>query len=259
MRRFLKMAWLDFKGKRSAFSLEEFLLLETLYPFFTMVFYCVLAMYSFNTTNLSHWVVGNSMLLCINTCIYSLGSSFTEERYYGRIRTIIASPSSKLLLIFQKSFFSCAVSIITVMIGFLLGCLCFGVKLNNISLCGLGLCFIIAMVSATGFGIFLASFGLMTDQMNFLLNTVGNLMMILCGANFPIIQLPVVVRYISYVFPLTACIKSSDMIFAGEEFIDYCPLLIFELFIGILYYILSYFMVEYAEKKAIKNATIDLF
>ena len=233
--------------------------METAYPFLTMVFYCVLAMYSFNTTNLSHWVVGNSMLLCINTCIYSLGSSFTEERYYGRIRTIIASPSNKLMVIFQKSFFSCIVSIITVMIGFLLGCLCFGVKLNNIFIAGLALDFIVAMISATGFGMFLASFGLITDQMNFVLNTVGNLMMILCGANFPITQLPIIVRYVSYAFPLTACIQSADMIFAGEEFIEYCPLLIFELFIGILYFVLSYFMVECAEKKAIENATIDLF
>ena len=59
---FLRMSWLNFKGQRAAFNIEEFILLETLYPFFTLVFYCVMAGYAYQTTNLTDWVLGNAFL-----------------------------------------------------------------------------------------------------------------------------------------------------------------------------------------------------
>ena len=62
---FMHMAWLNFKGQRAAFNLEEFLLLETAYPFFTLIFYCVLASYAYGTTNIIDWVIGNSFLLIL--------------------------------------------------------------------------------------------------------------------------------------------------------------------------------------------------
>ena len=99
---FLHMAWLNFKGQRAAFNLEEFLLLETAYPFLTLMFHCVMAGYAFDTANLTDWVIGNAFLLCTNICVFSLGSSFRAERAYGRIRSIMVGRTSKIEIVLQK-------------------------------------------------------------------------------------------------------------------------------------------------------------
>ena len=144
---FLHMAWLNFKGQRAAFNLEEFLLLETAYPFLTLMFHCVLAGYAFDTANLTDWVIGNAFLLCTNISIFSLGSSFRAERAYGRIRSIMVGKTSKLEIVLQKGFFSGVVSFGTTFVGFAAGCVVFDISLAGIPWEIILLCFLVAMFS----------------------------------------------------------------------------------------------------------------
>ena len=87
------------RGRSAAFEAEEFALMQLGYPLITLIFYCLIAAHSFQTTNLTSWVIGNSFLLCTNACIFGLGNIFVGERYWGRLRSIIASPCAKLPLI----------------------------------------------------------------------------------------------------------------------------------------------------------------
>ncbi|MDD6643952.1 MAG: hypothetical protein PUF80_06985 [Firmicutes bacterium] len=104
LRRFFSQAWLYQKARTAAFDWREFLFFDTGYPIITMVFYCLLAACSFRTTELTHWVVGNSFLMCVNTCIFGLGSLFRSERYSGRLRSIIASPCNLLSVVLSYGF-----------------------------------------------------------------------------------------------------------------------------------------------------------
>lgn len=259
IKRFLTQAWLNFKGQKAAFSLEEFLCYETLYPLLTLIFYCILAGYSYNTENLTGWVVGNAFLLCINTCVFSLGSAFTSERYYGRIRSIIVSPVNKLSVVLEKGFFPCFVSIVTVLIGFILGSLIFGVDFTNINLGLFLLITIVAMFAATGFGLFVSVFGLITDNMHFVLNLISYVLMIFSGANFPISQFPPILGFISKILPLTRSIEAANMLFTGIDRFKCSRLLVGEIGIGIMYYVLGFLLIKVVEKIAIKRATLEVF
>lgn len=259
MRRFISQAWLSFKGRYAAFSFEEFILLESLYPIITLSFYCILAAYSFNTSNLTKWVVGNSFLLCINTCIFTLGIAFDAEKFYGRIRSIIISPINKLIIILEKGFFSAIVSVITVFFGFLIGSLIFGVDFTSINMGLFLLVIMVGMFSMTGFSLLLSSFGLITDSMHFILNLISYILMIFCGANFPISQLPKGLQIISKLIPLTRSITAANMLFADYEKMKFIYLLLSEIIIGIVFYLISYFVIQYVEKIAKKKATLDIF
>ena len=105
IRRFFDQAVLYHKGRSAAFEAEEFALMQLGYPLITLIFYCLIAVYSFQTTNLTSWVIGNSFLLCTNACIFGLGNVFVGERYWGRLRSIIASPCAKLPLILANGVF----------------------------------------------------------------------------------------------------------------------------------------------------------
>jgi ABC-2 type transport system permease protein len=259
MKRYFSQAWLSFKGQQAGFSLEEFLCLEAAIPLLSLIFYCILARYSFNTDNLAHWVVGNSFLLCVSTCIFSLGNTFTAERYYGRIRSIIVSPASKLTIILQKGFFPCLVAILTVSVGFVVGSLIFGVNFSNVNLGLLFAIIIVAMFTATGFGLFIAVFGLITDQMHFVLNFISGILMLFSGANFPVSGLPFGIRSISKVIPLTRSIEATDMLFDTIDPHRLTHLLVSELGIGMCYYLLAYLIIRVVERIAIRKATLEVF
>lgn len=256
---FLHMAWLNFKGQRAAFNLEEFLLLETAYPFITLMFHCVLAGYAFGATDVTDWVIGNAFLLCTNICIFSLGSSFRAERAYGRIRSIMVGKTSKIEVVLQKGFFSGLVSLITTFIGFAAGCMVFDIPLQDISWSKMLLCFVVAMFAATGFGLVLSVLGLMSHQMHLILNLMEYVLLILTGSNFPITQLPESLQIISYVLPLTRSIQAARGVADGMGWNEVFVLLVGEVIVGIAYVLLATGLVKYAERVAIKEGKLELF
>lgn len=259
MTRFINQAWLSFKERYAIASFEEFILLDSLYPIVTLSFYCILAMYSFNTNNLTKWVVGNSFLLCTNTCVFTLGTVFDAEKYTGRIRSIIISPMNKLMIVLEKGFFPAIVSVITVFFGFIIGSLIFGVDFASINMGLFVLVIITGMFAMTGFSLLLSSFGLITDSMHFILNLVSYLLMIFCGANFPISQLPKALQFISKFIPLTRSIAAANMLFKDFDTNKFIYLLLTEIIVGITFYFISYFVIQYAEATAKKKATLELF
>lgn len=256
---FLRMAWLDFKGHRSQFNFEELLTLEILYPFLTLVFYCITAGYAHQNSNIITWVIGNAFLLCTNICIFHIGNSFTGERYFGRIRSIITGNLSKITIILQKGFFSIFFSIITTFIGFAMGCVVFGITIETLPLGNILIIFSVGMFSAVSFGLFLSVFGLISDQMHLILNLVQYILLIFSGANFPISQLPFVCQKISYLLPLTRSISATQMMIADKT--NELPLRLMgeELLVGLAYIILAAVIIKRIEYAAIKKGTVELF
>jgi len=258
-RRFIHQAWLYFKGSNSAFSFEEFALLQLLYPLLTLVFYVVLASYSFNTVELTHWVVGNSFLLCVNITLFTLGQSLESERHYGRLRSIIASPVNKLATVLQKAVFPMLLTIVTVFAGFIIGSLIFSVPLYEVNI-GLFLVVVaVSMFAAAGLGIALAALSLLTDSMHLILNTMEYVLMIFCGANFPIAQLPAFGRALSQVLPLTRGIRAANMLFEGFDTVIFVRLVAGEFALGAVFFLASFWVIKIAERIAIKKASLEMF
>jgi ABC-2 type transport system permease protein len=259
IRRFLEQSWLYFKGKQAAFDLQEFLFLQTANPILTLIFYCVLASYSYQTASLTRWVVGNSFLLCVSTCIFGLGLGFIGERENGRIRSIIVSPESKILIILESGFISSFTAVALSLFGFFVGGLIFGVDFTNINIGLFILITFIAMFSATGFGLLLSAFGLLNDSMHFILNTVSYVLMIFTGANFPVEQLPKATHFVSKILPLTRSIEAANMLFEEFNGRQLVELLVSEIALGIIYIALAAIIIRFVERIAIKKATLEIF
>jgi len=256
---FLHMSWLNFKGQRAAFNFEEFILLDTAYPFLTLVFYCVMAGFAYGTTDVTDWVIGNAFMLCTNTCLFSLGTCFVGERYYGRIRSIIVGKTSKFEIVLQKGFFAAVVSVVTTLVGFALGCAVFGIGLSKIPWGGLLFILIIAMFAVMGLGMFLSVLGLVSHQIHMISNVMWYVLLIFTGTNFPISQLPERVQMISYLLPMTRSIAAARALVAGAKLSQVSGLLWGEVAVAFVYLVVAAIVIKYAEKIAIKNGTLELF
>ena len=256
--RFFSQAWLYHKGRTAAFSMLEFLCFDTGYPIVTLIFYCLLASYSFKTTDLTYWVVGNAFLMCTNTCIFNLGGIFTGERYFGRLRSIVAAPCGKLSLVLASGVFPTLLASLSVAGGFAVGALVFGVDFSGINL-GLAAAVILcAMAAATCFGLLLAVFGLLTDSMHLVLNVVSYLLIIFTGAEFPVAQLPLAGQLLSRLLPLTRSIRAMNLLFSGER-TGLVSLLFGELGMAAVYALSAWGVFRTAEHICRRSGKLDLF
>lgn len=258
MNRFFDQAYLYHKGRRAAFQAEEFVLMQIGYPLITLIFYCLIATFSFRTRDLTSWVVGNSFLLCTNACIFGLGNIFVGERYFGRLRSIIASPCKKLPLILANGLFPALFAVCASVCGFIVGALAFGVDFSGVNLWLAALTILVAMVSATCFGLFLSVFGLINDSMHLVLNVVSYLLMLFTGAEFPVSQLPLAGRIFSQFMPLTKAIAAMNSLFKPGQG-DFVPLLLAELATGAVYALLARALFGFAERSARRNGRFDMF
>ena len=257
-RRFFDQAYLYHKGRSAAFQAEEFVLMQIGYPLITLIIYCLIAAFSFNTSDLTNWVIGNAFLLCTNACIFGLGNIFIGERYFGRLRSIIASPCSKMSLILASGVFPALFAVCASVCGLVVGSLLFGVDFSGVNLPLAALAIIVAMISATCFGLFISVFGLMTDSMHLVLNIVSYLLMIFTGAEFPVSQLPLPGQIFAQMMPLTKAIAAMNELFEGN-IKDFSALLLGEFITGAVYALSAYAIFGFAERVAQRNGKFDMF
>lgn len=258
IRRFFEQAVLYHKGRSAAFNAEEFVLMQLGYPLITLIFYCLIAAYSFQTTYLTSWVIGNAFLLCTNACIFGLGNIFVGERYWGRLRLIIASPCAKLPIILANGVFPAFFAVCASVFGLLVGALVFHVDFSSVNLGLVVVTILCAMIAASCFGLFLAVFGLISDSMHLVLNVVSYLMLIFTGAEFPVSQLPLAGRIIAQFLPLTKSISAMNLLFKKENGLFWI-LLLGEIATGVMYAMLAWTIFGFIERSARKSGRFDMF
>ena len=258
IRRFFSQAWLYHKARTAAFDWREFLFLDTGYPIITLIFYCLLASYSFQTTDLTHWIIGNAFLMCVNTCIFGLGSLFRTERYSGRLRSILAAPCSLFSVVLSYGLVPSVLAAGSVLLGFAVGIMVFGLSLSGVHLGVALLVILCAMICATCFGLLLSVFGLLSDGMHLILNMMNYILMIFTGAEFPVTQLPAVGQAISRLLPLTRSIAAMKLLLAGNPR-GVHQLLLGELFMAMIYTATALLILQTAQNICQKSGTFDLF
>lgn len=258
IRRFLSQAWLYQKSRTAAFDWREFLFFDTGYPIITLVFYCLLAVYSFQTADLTHWVIGNSFLMCVNTCIFGLGSLFRAERYTGRLRSIIAAPCNILSVVLSYGLIPSLLAVACVVLGFFVGAVAFHVDFSGVNLGLAMLTIFCAMIAASCFGLLLSVFGLISDSMHLILNMMNYILMIFTGAEFPVSQLPLAGQLLSRLLPLTRSIQAMNLLF-GSDMSQLAALLLGELAMAAIYIFASVAVLKYAERACQKAGKFDLF
>lgn len=259
MKTFIKQSLLLFKEQYIIYSLQEYLLIEFIYPIFSLIFYVILVSFARKINNFEILILNNSFLLCGNICIFTLGITFEIEKYNGRLYNLFLSSRNMFIFILEKAFFPYIMSIITTILGLFFSYIIFNIRFSNINLIVFLVLVLTAMFSMVMFSLFISFFGLITNNLNFILNSSNFLIMIMSGVNFSTAIFPDFIEYISYIFPLKRIVRVSYMVFNK---IDYNFLFInifLEISLGIFYFILSLIFIGFLKNFAKKNDKIDFY
>jgi len=258
--RFFSQAWLNAKVHQGGLNVTEFLVYRVGLSISTLLLYVLIAQYTTGGyVDLTAWVVGNAFALCVFECIFNVGGTFSAERFNGRLRAIMVSPTSKLTVIMYNGISSIAVGFLTISAAFVVGGLIFGVQFSNLHIGMFVLAILTAAFTCVALGLFLAVFALITDSMYLVLNTLALLIIIFSGANFPISQLPIFAQYIANISPLYRSVAAANLATSGTFSAEFQYLLLGEIALGIAYYLGAFLLIKIIERIAIKKATLEMF
>lgn len=259
--RIYRNALYSFKGLHGFLKPQIYLLVRIINPVFQILFFSLIARHAYGNKDITPYIIGNAFVLCTSTAFFGVGCNLIAERSYGTLKLIIGSSCNKFSFFTTKSIFHILDGAITVVIGLIAGIVFFHITIPFNQIPILALCLLSAMFTACSMGLFIGSIGLVTRDINLLLNLSSMILMALCGVNFPIEKLPYSLQYLSNILPLTNALKACRLLISdGMLNLNTIYFLIFkELSLGIIYCIIAYLALKLMERLAKCRATVDIY
>lgn len=259
IKKFYRQSLFTFKALFGWTDPTAYALVKIATPILQLCFFCLLVRYVYNgEENIAHYVISNSIVLCSYNCIFGVGMIFVQERYFGTLRILVASPSNNIINFAGRSVIHIFDALFTVVLSLVAGSIVFGVDLHAINFLYFSAIILIGIFSASCFGLFIGTFGLVTDNLNLILNVVSMAFLVFTGANYPVANNHVMYA-ISRLLPLSRCIELSANLFDGIWNTESTILLMGEICIGLVFLVLGYIFMKFAEKIALRSGSIDMF
>ncbi len=148
-------------------------------------------------------VPGLMAMVAIMSVMTGLAASITRERELGTLDGIMVTPISRGSIVIGKILAEVIKGIVTAMIILVVSWLFFGVKFTGTSLLWTVFLLLLSTFSFIGVGVMITAS--MKDQETAMISmtTITFPMMFFSGVFFPVQQMPKIMQYIAYIFPLT--------------------------------------------------------
>jgi ABC-2 type transport system permease protein len=166
----------------------------------------LLAKYGF--TSLSGIVIlGTVVYLLYNRILQVMGRSFQTERWSGTLETILLTPASKFMILLANGLTAVVESSPLIFAVIILSWAAFGFQTNVASPALFVVVVISTIVSLLSMGILFSGVYLASSFMEELTGAIQSPLRFITGTTYPVAALPLVLQYISFLFPLTYSIQ----------------------------------------------------
>lgn len=259
IKRAIRKSIVSYKGLFGMYSVNAYIMVEIIGPILQLSFFSMVASHVYGTEDISRWIIGNAMVLTYMNAFFGVGAQFIQERSMGTLKLVIAVPSNSFGVFMPRVIMHTLDGVISVFIGLFAGALLFGFRLPVSQWIPFGIVVLVASFSAMGFGLLIGSLGLLTRDINLLLNMASMILLALTGANFDIEKLPFLLKSLSSILPLTRSIELARYLHGGASITSHLGLLTGEVLIGFALSLMGFTTFRYLEKLARTKGTLDLY
>jgi ABC-2 type transport system permease protein len=225
-------------------------------PLFQILFFTYLGRFRGLESD-AFFVVGNAVQSCAMSSIYASTMTIANERWQGTLSPLLASPANRAALFLGRSVPLVANGLFVSVFGFGVGRLLLRFDPPASVLPALAVVVLVTVTSCTAFGLLLGSIGLRARDTLFGANLAYFLMLLFCGVNVPLDELPAWMEAIGRALPLTHGIEAARKVAAGASLGDVRNLVATELGIGAAYAAAAYFVFRYFERASRKRAALE--
>jgi ABC-2 type transport system permease protein len=227
-------------------------------PLFQILFFAYLGRYS-GLEDDTFFVVGNAVQVSAMAGIYGMTMTIANERQFGTLSPVLATPANRPALFLGRALPVIANGLVVSTFGFAVGLLFLDFALEWSQVPALAAVVVGTVASCTALGMLLGSLGLRARDVFFVSNLVYFLMLLVCGVNIPVDELPGWMQEISRVVPLTHGIEAAREVAGGASFADVDHLLGIEVAIGAVYAVLAFGLFRLFEFEGRRRASLETF
>jgi ABC-2 type transport system permease protein len=203
------------------------------------------------------YVIGNGIQYAAIPCLFAMGNTIAGERSQQTLALLIASPAPRLPLFLGRALPVIANGFGVALFALVVGGAMLGVHIGLSAAGPLLVATAASVVSCTGLGLFNAALGLRVRETAVTSNVIFGLMLIFCGVNVPLGDLPHWMSVVGQGLPMTHGIGAARRIADGASLGSVGGLLAAEVAIGAVYAAAGYALLRFFETQSRRLATLE--
>jgi ABC-2 type transport system permease protein len=227
-------------------------------PLFQVLFFTYLGRYAGSEDDL-FFIVGNAVQVSAMSGIYGMTMGIANERQYGTLSPLLATPANRLAVFSGRALPFVANGLIVSAFGFAVGWLFLDFEPAAGSVPALAFVVLVTTCSCVALGMLIGSIGLRARDVFFGANLVYFLMLLCCGVNVAIDDLPGWMQAIGNSLPLTHGIEAAREVAAGAPLADIWGLVLTEALIGLVYAAAAYGLFRFFEAEGRRRASLETY
>ncbi|HWN22318.1 MAG TPA: ABC transporter permease [Gaiellaceae bacterium] len=227
-------------------------------PLFQILFFTYLGRYAGGQGD-DFFIVGNAVQVSAMAGIYGMVMGIANERQFGTLSPLLATPANRLAVFAGRGLPFIVNGLAVSTFGFLSAWALLDFSPDSSVLPALAVVVTVTVVSCTALGALIGSIGLRARDVFFAANLVYFLMLLFCGVNVDVTDLPGWMEAIGRALPLTHGIEAARRVVAGETLGEVGGLVATEAMIGAVYAVAAYALFRLFEAEGRRRASLETY
>jgi ABC-2 type transport system permease protein len=226
-------------------------------PTFQLFFFAALGSYATDRSP-AYFAIGNAVQASAIAGVFGMTMAIANERFFGTLPAILATPANRAALFAGRFMPFVLNGLLVSLYAFGLGVVFLGVRLAPGSLAVAALALLVTVFSCTAIGALQGAISLRLRDGLFGANLVTMSILLFCGVNIPLHELPGWMQLVGNLLPFTHGLQAVREAADGAGFSQVGGLIGIEALVGVVYALLAFTLFVYLERSARRNATLDV-
>jgi len=229
-----------------------------LYPIFQIVFFAYLGRGAGLESD-TFFLIGNGLGVIAVACMFGMGQVIGNERWFQTLPALLSSPASRMAIFLGRSLPTMLNAMFVAAVALAVGALILGVDIRAGAAGGIALAILVCSISCTGLGLCFGALGLRGRNVGILANLVDGIMLVVCGINVPLADLPQWVQTFARGLPLTHGVEGARRVVAGASVASVGHLFLVEALVGVAYLVAGVVLLRFFEVQGRRTASLETF
>lgn len=203
------------------------------------------------------YVIGNAIQYAAVPCLFAMSFTIAGERNQRTLGYLLVSPAPRLPLFLGRALPVVVNGFFVAAFALVVGGAIVGIDVPRSSYAPIALAAAVSAFGCTGFGLVGAGIGLLLREQAVLSNILFGILLVFCGANVPLDELPGWMRAVSEALPFTHGIAAARRLADGASLGDVAGLLGHEALLGCVYTVAGYGFIRATERLSRSRATLE--
>jgi ABC-2 type transport system permease protein len=204
------------------------------------------------------YLVGNAVMYCASPCIFAMGNTIGDERRQQTLSLLLATPARRVPLFLGRALPVIANGLLVSVFALSVGALVLGVSVPARTWGPLALAVLLAAYACTGLGLLAAAIALLVRESAVLSNIIFGVLLVFCGVNVVLTEMPGWMAGVAQGLPLTRSIAAARNALAGSGLSDIGAELARELLLGTAYVVAGVVLLTLIERQSRRNGSLDM-